>query len=241
MPRKGYSELYEAIQEAFEPEDMTQDRIEQWLVHGDTGKHEVKWGKDDKGRQRTKEVEGKGISRGSRNLAKRLSATSQIAEALEEADSSEKLDRLISEARDLDVHSDTLVDKINAKRTEIEIAEQIAQESISDAEVEKIAIESTIKQLDEEAEELENKIEEDEEQKREIEKEYPEEAEALQDDIDNERERLERRREDRKELLKQITNQEKIIKETRGSSFKARHVRARAKRTIKKVKAKLRK
>lgn len=239
MPRRGYSELYEAIQEAFDPEDMTESRISSWLVHGDTGKHEVKWGKDDKGRQRTKEVEGKGISRGSRQLAKRLSATNKVAEALDRADSLEELDRLASEAKDLDVHSDTLLEEINARRTELEVAKQISEETISDAEVEKTAIKSQVRQIDKEARELEGKIEADEEQKRAIESEFPEEAEALQEDIDNERERLERRMEDKEELLEEIKKQEEILEETKGSSFKARHVRARAKRTIKKSKARL--
>lgn len=121
MPRRGYSGLYEAIQQAFEPEDMTEDRIEQWLYHGESGKHKVKWGKTDSGEQRYKDVTGGGISSGTKNIARELSQTKIVYDKTKEESDITELVKLRTEAKSLKVHQSTV-------EKEVESAIRVAQE-----------------------------------------------------------------------------------------------------------------
>jgi hypothetical protein len=134
MGRHNYSELYSAIQKDFVPEDMTQDRLEQWLYHGESGTHKVKWGKDDKGKQRYRKVVGGGISSGTRDIAKELSQTKVVYDkAKEEADITE-LVKLKTEVKTLKVHQskveDELLDSIKVAQ-EVKDKEQARAEEIA--------------------------------------------------------------------------------------------------------------
>lgn len=112
MGRRGYSDLYIAIQKAFVPEDMTPERLKQWLYHGESGTHKVKWGKDRKGKQRYREVVGGGVSPGTRQIAEELSQTKIVYDkAKEEADITE-LVKLKTEAKDLKVHKTKVEDEV---------------------------------------------------------------------------------------------------------------------------------
>lgn len=131
MARHNYSELYEAIQKDFVPEDMTQDRLEQWLYHGESGTHKVKWGKDDKGKQRYKKVVGGNISSGTKSIAEELSKTKIVYDkAKEEADITELI-KLKPEAKSLKVHQSKVEDEILES---IKIAQEVKDKEQARAE-----------------------------------------------------------------------------------------------------------
>lgn len=201
MPRRGYPELYEAIQEAFEPEDMTESRIQEWLVHGDTGKHTVKWGEDKKGKQRYREVEGGGVSPGSRRLARKLAETSKTKERIDKADSIADLDELFQEARDLAVHGDTLTEEINMRRAELVTAERIARKELEDKSAAEFAkTQAEINEVQSEEEELTEELEGLEEQRKAIEKESPEEAAQIERKIESDQKKINRLTTQRQQL-----------------------------------------
>jgi len=119
MGRRSYEALYTAIQDAFNPEEMSQDNIENWLYpQGKLGKHEIKWGKDRKGEQRYKEVDASPISSGTRRLAKDLSETEKIWSRADEIREIDEIITLRTEAKELKAHRDTTIRKVNEKTKE---------------------------------------------------------------------------------------------------------------------------
>ena len=115
----------ERLQKAFEPEDLTESRISEYLYHGESGKHKVKWGKDDKGEQRYREIEGKPISTKTTKIAQELSKVSDYYKKIDKIVSISRLNALKEKVKELPVHSDTLLDNIELKIKERKIAQTI--------------------------------------------------------------------------------------------------------------------
>ena len=108
----------ERVQSSFAPEDMTQDRLEDWILHS-KGVHEVSAGK---GKRR--EVKPQGISSPSRRLAKRLSETSEVFERVRiEADIGELVE-LRDEAKELKVHRSVIEKEIDSS---IRLAQEVKE------------------------------------------------------------------------------------------------------------------
>jgi len=109
------------LQEAFEPEDMTESRLKEWFYHGERGKHLVSKGLNEKQETIFREVKGEPLNPKTIALAKRFSETSRLYEKLKEARSLNKLKEIRNKAKLLDVHSKTIIGKIDFKINEREI------------------------------------------------------------------------------------------------------------------------
>lgn len=111
-------DFLDRIEREFNIEDMTQIRLEEWLYHGEIGKHQVKWGFRN-GKQRYKEVEGKPISTKTRRLAEELSEVKEVYEDIDKLDIRnldiyfENYNKLQDRISELPViHEDKITDKI---------------------------------------------------------------------------------------------------------------------------------
>ena len=106
-------EFLDRVQREFTPERMTVGNLEEWLFSSDKrAPHKVKWGKDKKGKQRYKEVEGTSISHGTRRLASKLSETEELYSKAEVSKDFRELEEIKTEARGLPVHSSTVVQSV---------------------------------------------------------------------------------------------------------------------------------
>jgi len=123
----------ERVQSSFAPEDMTQDRLEDWILHS-KGVHEVSAGK---GKRR--EVKPQGISTPSRRLAKRLSETSELYVRAQSETEIEELVRLKTEAEDLKVHRGKIEKELDSS---IRMAQEVkeAEQRRTEAEARKFMI-----------------------------------------------------------------------------------------------------
>jgi len=127
-------EFLDRVQREFAPEQMSQQRLEEWLFPEEQRrKHTVKWGKDKQGRQRYKEVEGVSISPGTRKLAEKLSTTEEVYSQAEVEADINALEELKESARKLPVHSPIVVKKVDES---IEVAvEAERQEAIRNEKI----------------------------------------------------------------------------------------------------------
>ncbi len=115
------STLIIRLQEAFDPEDMTKSRIKEWLYHGERGKHLVSKGINDKQEVLFREVRGKPLTPQTIALAERFSKTGELYENFKKTRAIKRLKKIKKEAKDLEVHSKTVIDKINLKINDLEI------------------------------------------------------------------------------------------------------------------------
>jgi len=119
------------VQSAFAPEDMTQDRLEEWILHS-KGVHEVSAGVR-KGKQRFREVKPQGVSPPSRRLARRLSETSEVFERVRMETEIKELVRLRDEVKDLRVHRDKIEKELDGS---LEVAQEVKEQEQRRAEKE---------------------------------------------------------------------------------------------------------
>ncbi len=121
-------EFLDRVQREFAPEEMSQQRLEEWLFPSEQRrKHTVKWGKDKQGRQRYKEVEGASISPGTRRLAEKLSTIEEVYSQAEVEADIDALEELKESARKLPVHSPTVVKRVDES---IEVAKEVERQEV---------------------------------------------------------------------------------------------------------------
>jgi len=117
-----FTAIYKRVQEAFNPEDMTKERLKQWFYHGEKGKHEVLKGLDAQGNKIYREVKGKPMSPKTQDIVDNLSDTSAVYYKIKSARYIKDLNELKKDARVLNVHSAILLknieDKIISRRIE---------------------------------------------------------------------------------------------------------------------------
>lgn len=102
-------DFLERIQIEFDPESMTAQRLEEFLYHGKRKKHEVGWGLDEKGEQRTRTIKGRPITSQTRMLAERLSKVSKIYQIIKGMRKIRDIPLARKKITDLPVHESTLI------------------------------------------------------------------------------------------------------------------------------------
>lgn len=128
------STFLDRVESSFVPEEMSQTRLEEWLFPEEKRRpHRVKWGKDKKGRQRYKEVEGAAISSNTRRLAGKLSETEELYSKAEVEADIDTLEDLKEDAKRLPVHAPIVVKKFDES---IEVAKEVQEKEALRAEEE---------------------------------------------------------------------------------------------------------
>lgn len=115
------------VEEDFVPEDMTEENIQQWLYHGETKEHLVKWGMKDS-KQRYKLVKGKTISEGTKRLAMELSEVGKLYNQIVSSRTTEELEGLREDILEARVHSDSLFNEFESKTEELFLKEKKIKE-----------------------------------------------------------------------------------------------------------------